>query len=413
MRANASFLEATRVALASLRSNKLRSFLTLLGIILSTTTLIVVMSVIHGMNVYIARNVSDMGVDGYRVVRMAFLGNFNPKKYLELLKKNPEIRREEYEFVKRNVTLSRRIGLEAGRQGAVSFGDKHLDTVQIEGVTANYGVLTNVQVATGRFFSEVENQRRMRVAFIGNDLKEEFFPDVDPLGKQIRIQGRPFRVVGVAKALGSVFGQSKDSFVMIPSDTYFKMYGARSGMTIAGLAIDRAHLFQAQDETRMLLRAYRHLRPGQDDNFAILSSDSLVQAWDRLTGVIAAVAISVVSVFMVVGGVVIMNIMLAVVTERTREIGIRKSVGARRQDILNQFLVESAVLAASGGLVGVVVAVALTLTGGRMTPVPMTVPVSGIVTGVGLSTVVGLFFGIYPAQRAAKMDPIEALRAER
>lgn len=413
MQANASFIEATLVALVSLRSSKLRSFLTLLGIILSTATLIVVMSVVHGMNVYIARNVSDMGVDGYRVVRMAFLGNFNPKKYLELLKKNPQIRREEYEFVKGNVTLSREIGLEASRRRAVSFSDKHLEAVRIEGVTANYGVLTNVQVAAGRFFNEIENRKRMMVAFIGNDLNDEFFPNVDPLGKTIRIQGRPFRVIGVAKAQGSVFGQSKDNFVMIPSETYFKMYGARSGMAIVGLAIDRAHLFQAEDEVRMLLRAYRHLRPGQDDNFAILSSDSLVQAWDRLTGVIAAVAVSVVSVFMVVGGVVIMNIMLAVVTERTREIGIRKSVGARRQDILNQFLVESAVLAASGGLIGVAVAVTLTMVGDRMTPVPMTVPMSGIVVGVGLSTAVGLFFGIYPAQRAAKLDPIEALRMER
>ncbi len=401
------------VALASLRSSKLRSFLTLLGIILSTTTLIVVMSVIHGMDVYIAQNVSDMGVDGFRVLRMAFLGNFDPKKYLELLKKNPEIRREEYEFLRQHVTLCREIGLDSDRPQAASFKDKRLERVQVLGVTTNYGVISNTQVQTGRFFSETENRKRMAVVFLGYDVKQEFFPHADPIGKVIHIQGRPFEVIGVAEQQGSVFGMSKDQFVMIPIETYFKIYGARSGMTIYALARDREHLFEAQDEVRMLLRAYRHLRPGEDDNFAIVSSDSLVNAWDRLTGVIAAVAVAVVSVFMVVGGVVIMNIMLAVVTERTHEIGIRKSVGARRQDILNQFLVESATLAAFGGLVGVVLAVALTMLGDRMTSVPMVVPVYAVFAGVGLSMAVGLFFGIYPAQRAAKMDPIEALRMEK
>jgi len=401
------------VALASLRSSKLRSFLTLLGIILSTTTLIVVMAVINGMDNYIAKNVSDMGVDGYRVVRMAFLGNFDPKKYLELLKKNPQISREEFAFIKENVTLTRAIGLEADRREPVTYRDKHLDRVQIIGGSANYGILSAVGVATGRFITEAENRRRIAVVCIGNDLKEEFFPDTDPIGKTIQIQGLPFEVVGVAEEQGSVFGQSKDSFAFIPIETYFKMYGARNGMSIFGLAKNREHLFQAQDEVRMLLRAYRHLKPGDDDSFAILSSDSLVQMWDRLTGVIAAVAIAVVSVFMVVGGVVIMNIMLAVVTERTHEIGIRKSLGARRQDILNQFLVEAAVLAASGGVLGVVAATALTLVGNSVTPVPMSVPIYAVVGGVGMSAIVGLFFGIYPAQRAAKLDPIEALRMER
>ena len=413
MQANASFVEAVAVALGSLTSSKLRSFLTLLGIILSTTTLIVVMSVIHGMDVYIAQNVSDMGVDGFRVVRMAFLNNWDPKKYLELLKKNPEIMPDEFDFLSEKVTLSREIGIRTDRRVAVNHRERQIDMVVLRGGTPNFLVLTNTEAAAGRLFTEAENEKRLNVAFIGDDVKKEFFPNADPIGKVIQIQGRPFEVIGVAKTQGSVFGQSKDNFVVIPIETYFKMYGSRSGMSIVALARDRNHITQAQDEVRMLLRAYRHLRPGQDDSFAIISSDALVGAWDQLTGVIAATAVAVVSVFMVVGGVVIMNIMLAVVTERTHEIGVRKSVGARNQDILNQFLVESSVLAGSGGLIGVALAIFLTLLGGLLTPVPMVVPISAVAIGVGLSAAVGLFFGIYPAQRAAKLDPIEALRVER
>lgn len=400
------------MALASLRASKLRSFLTLLGIILSTTTLIVVMSVVHGMDVYIATTVSNMGSDGFRVVRMAYIGN-DPKEYLEMARRNPQIRREEYEFIREQATFSREIGVQANRSVPVSYRGQRLDNVQVIGASANFALLSNTELATGRMFTETENNRRLPVALIGDDIREEFFPNVDPIGKIIRVDGRQFEVIGVAKPKGSVFGTSQDGFVGIPVETYFKMYGARSGITIAGLALDRNHLARAQDEVRVLLRTHRQLRPDEDDTFAIMASDSLVAIWDQLTGVVAAVAVAVVSVFLVVGGVVIMNIMLAAVTERTHEIGIRKSVGARRSDILNQFLVESSILAGSGGLIGVIAAAALTEIGGSFTSIPMTIPISGIVIGVGLSLAVGLFFGIYPAQRAARLDPIEALRMER
>jgi putative ABC transport system permease protein len=409
---NASFAEAARVAADSLRSSKLRSFLTLLGIILATTTLIAVMSVINGMNVYIAENVSDMGADGFRVYRMAFLGDFDPKKFLELQKKNPELKPEESEFLKSRVTLCREFGLETGDSGNVAFGGDQLTGVDLNGGTPNYTAINNIQIASGRVFTETENARRRHVVVIGSDIKNRFFQNVDPIGKTINIDGRPFEVIGAAKTKGSVFGQSQDNFVLLPIETFFKIYGSHRWMGYIALASDRAVLTQAQDEVRMLLRAYRHLPPKQDDNFSILTSDSLVNAWDRLTGAIAATAVAVVSVFMIVGGIVIMNIMLAVVTERTREIGIRKSVGARGRDILNQFLVESSMLAGAGGLIGVLIAWSVAVLVRGTTSIPMRVPPTAVVVGVGMSTIVGLFFGIYPARRASKLDPIEALRAE-
>ncbi len=401
------------VALRSLHASKLRSFLTLLGVILATTTLITVMSVIHGMNLYIAQNVSDMGADGFRIVRMAFIGDWDPKKFLELQRKNPHLRRDEYDFLRDRSELTRDIGMQSFRRVAVTGGAERIDMVQLRGGTPNMATITNLQMASGRFFSAAENQRRMYVAVIGHDLKETFFPNTEPAGKYIKIDGRPFEVIGVARKQGSVFGESQDNFAFIPVETYFKIYGSREGLGYMALAIDRNTIFQAQDEIRMLIRAYRGLPPGQEDNFAILSSDSLLNAWDRMTGAIAATAVAVVSVFMVVGGVVIMNIMLAVVTERTQEIGVRKSVGARRRDILYQFLVESATLSASGGVIGVILAALIAVLVRNVTPVPMSMPLSAVVVAVLLSASVGLFFGIYPASRASKLDPIEALRVER
>jgi len=412
MKSNASFWEAVRGAAASLDSNKLRSFLTLLGIILATTTLIAVMSVINGMNRYIAENVSNMGADGFRVRRMVMIGAFNPKKYLEMQRRNPELSREEFDFLRTHAALVADIGMETQRQAVVHYGTEQVDGVNVQGVSANMASLTNTQVAVGRFLSDSENQRRQQVAFVGNDIQQRFFPTTDPIGKSLTIEGRPFEIVGVAKPQGSVFGNSLDNFAMLPVETFFKIYGSRQGIGYRARALDHDYLFRAQDETRMLLRSYRHLRPNQEDTFAIVSSDSLVSAWDNITGSIAATAVAVVSVFMVVGGVVVMNIMLAVVTERTHEIGIRKSVGARRVDILRQFLVESSMLAATGGLIGVCLAWLLAVLVRTATPVPMAVPLSAVVISVALSASVGLFFGIYPATRASRLDPIEALRVE-
>jgi putative ABC transport system permease protein len=407
----ASFFEAAAVAFDSLRASKLRSFLTLLGIILSTTTLIAVMAVIHGMDVYIAETASSMGNDGFAVRRFVF-ARFDAKKFIEMQRTNPQLNQAEYAFVKSHATQVREVGLVANRGVQVSYGGDQVDGVGLQGCTTNTFQLSNTQVAMGRFYTDAEDQRRLEVVFLGSDIKDRFFPNTDPIGKYVQLDGRPFQVIGVGVPKGSVFGQSQDNYVAIPDQTYFKIYGDRAGMQYNFAAFNRDHLEEAQDEIRTLIRSYRHLRPQQDDTFGIQSSDTLVSTWDSLTSTIAGAAVGIVSVFMVVGGVVIMNIMLAAVTERTREIGVRKSVGARSQDILNQFLVESSMLSGIGGLIGVIASFVIAFLVNNFTPVPMTVPLNAIVLGVGLSAIVGLFFGIYPARRAARLDPIVALRAE-
>jgi putative ABC transport system permease protein len=320
---------------------------------------------------------------------------------------------DEYEFLKQRASLVREIGMQSETSADIHYHGTRMEDVTILGGTANTSVLNNVQVESGRYLSEGDVQGHRLVAFVGMDVKEKYFEGIDPVGKYIEISGKPYEVIGVAKKIGSVFGQSQDSFVHIPIFTFFKNYGSQKWISFSCQAMDHEHFNQASDEVRSLLRAYRHLRPGQDDNFMILNSDSIMGAWEKLTGAIAATAMAVVAVFMLVGGVVIMNIMLAVVTERTQEIGVRKSLGARRSDILRQFLVESAVLSSFGGIAGVSIAWVIAYIVRSTTPVPMELPVSSVVVGVGLSAAVGLFFGIYPASQASKLDPIVALRAEK
>jgi len=401
-----------RLAADSLRGSVLRTMLTLLGIILSTMTLIAVMAVIRGMDVYVANSASTMGNDGFRVLRVAFGGLIDAKKFYEAQQRNPQLSRAEYDFIKNRLTQVKESSISGTRIATASYGGDNLTGVALQGNASNAAAMSNTQVDLGRFLNDLEVEHKLPVAFLGYDIKERFFPGSDPLGKTILIDGRPFEVIGTAQSKGSVFGQSQDNFIGIPVETFFKIYGDRQGVGYNFQALDRSYLERAQDEVRVAIRAYRHLRPEQDDTFTVVSTDSLVSLWDSLTGVIAAVAVAVVSVFMVVGGVVVMNIMLAVVSERTREIGVRKSVGATRRDILTQFLIESAMLAATGGLIGVLLAWIAAVLVRTFTPIPMELPLYAVATGLGLSTAVGIFFGIYPARQAARLDPIAAMRAE-
>ncbi len=405
-----TFFETLRLALDSLRAHKLRSFLTLLGVILAVMTLVVVMSVVSGMNVYVADKIANLGANVFIVDRFGIITSRD-----EFIKaqKRPLITMEDYERLTANMKTAKAVAALDDRRVDTRSGNEKLAGTDVMGVTPNYADIENLNVAEGRFITQSDDDHRADVAFIGADVAAKFFPNVDPIGKTIRAETQEYQVIGVAAAIGTVFGQSQDNFMVVPIHTYAKgMHRQNDWLTLFVQAPSAEMMEATQDEARMLMRAWRHLPYDAKDNFAILGSDSIMKLWHDLTGTLAGAAVGLVSVFMVVGGIVIMNIMLASVTERTREIGIRRSLGARKKHILFQFMTESSVLAATGGMMGVLGAYGIVLLGRATTSIPMEMQTGAVITSLVISTLVGLFFGIFPAMRAAKLDPIEALRAD-
>src|SRR6266849_2241220 len=402
--------EPISVALETLRVHKLRSFLMLLGIILSVSTLIVVIALIAGVNRYIADRVANLGSNVFLVARFPLITDV--EEFVKANRRNKIISWADYEALRDNLKLPPRVGAEVRTSGKVRSGSQSLEDTSIRGVTANMGEIDVEEPIDGRYLSDGDDQNRAMFTMIGNDVATKLFPNLDPVGRELLIDGRPYIIVGVAKPIGTVFGQSQDNFTYIPVQTYIKIYGAYQGVWVNIQARGADWMERTQDEARALMRARRHLQPSETDSFGILDSATLMNLWKNLTGVIATAMIGVVSVFLVIGGVVIMNVMLATVTERTREIGIRKALGARHRDILLQFLVEATVMAAVGGAIGVVTAYAISGLTRATTSVPMSVPFTAVVIAQLISAAVGIFFGVYPAKKAASLPPIEALRQE-
>jgi putative ABC transport system permease protein len=403
--------EATGIALQTLREHKMRSFLTLLGIILSVATLIVVVALIAGTNRYVAERVATLGTNVFQVTRFPLITN--AAQLVKATRRNKIITWEDYEFLRDHLTLPLRVGVQSSTAGRISAGTISLDQVSVRGVTANMGDMALVEPASGRYVVDSDNDHRAEVGMIGPDVADKAFPGLDPIGRTVNVDGRPFTVVGVGKPLGNgVGGNSQDAYIYIPIQTFMAIYGTHASLTVVIEARSADWMDRSQEEARMLMRARRHLKQGEEDSFAVLSSDALLDLFHQLTDWIAQAMVGIVSMFLLIGGVVIMNVMLASVTERTREIGMRKSVGARRADIMMQFMVESSVLSGVGGAIGVAFAWVISQLVQSVSGVPMFVSPLAVLVALVLSTAVGLFFGIYPARKAAQLNPIEALRQE-
>src|SRR5436305_3351367 len=350
-RRGVSFKEPMLIALETLRSHKLRSFLTLLGVILSVSTLIIVVSMVQGANKYVSDKVANFGSNVFLVMRFPLITS--AEQFVKLSRSNKNITWEDYEYVRDNIQLAEAVGLEARRNGKVKYKTESIEDIDVRGVTANMGGIDTEEPVLGRYITDADDVHRANVTMIGNDVAKRFFAGIDPLGRSIYIDGEAYEVVGVAKEMGSAFGQSQDSFVYIPIQTWRKVYGSNTSMNINVKALAADLMQPAEDEARMLMRSRRHLSAKQDDNFGVLEPSAIMELYNNLTGSLASSSIFIVMIFMVIGGIVILNIMLVSVTERTREIGVRNSLVATRRDVLFQFLVESGVMAAVVSVLGV------------------------------------------------------------
>ena len=405
------FYEAAMIALNAIWSNKLRSFLTVLGNIVAVTSIIAVVSLVQGMNGYVTNAIlSGVGADNFTIQRMPIVRSEADE---ERVRNNPRITLDEAAAVRKYGDSVGAVAAQTQARSMASFGTESIDGVQVQGVSRDYVYFGTFNAERGRLISPTEIDANRPVTVLGWDVADKLFGVVDPIDKVVKIGSLHFRVVGVSEKKGSFLGNSQDTFAIIPLSVFRKMFGSRFfGMQLLVKPRDPDLVKVAMDEATVAMRIQRRLRPNEPDNFGMFTSDTFLDIYHTATNGIFAVLIGVVALSLVVGGIVIMNIMLMVVSERTREIGLRKALGARRRDIVWQILTESVTLSIFGGLVGITLGFGLAVLISKLSPLPASVQLWSVVMGLGITAMVGLFFGLYPAVRAASLDPIEALRRE-
>jgi putative ABC transport system permease protein len=404
------FLESAIIALSSIWANKLRSFLTVLGNIVAVTSIIAVVSLVQGMNEYVRDAIiSDVGADNFTVQRMPVVRSADDE---ERVRNNPRITLADLDAVRRYRENISAVAAQVQANGPIVYGEASLSNVGIQGVSRDYLYFSTFNAERGRLISQSEIDRNHPVTVLGWEVADKLFGTRDPLDRVIKIRGVHFRVIGISEKKGSVFGQSQDEFAIVPLGMFYKMFGSRPGLQLIVKPRTPEMIQTAMDDATLALRIERRLRPKEPDNFGMFTSETLLGLYRSATAGLFAVLIGVVALSLVVGGIVIMNIMLMVVSERTREIGLRKALGARRRDIIWQILTESVVLSTMGGIAGVMLGFIASKLVTTFTPLPASVQPWSVAIGIVITAFVGLSFGLYPAMRAARLDPIEALRRE-
>jgi putative ABC transport system permease protein len=405
-----TLFESAGIALQAIWAAKLRSFMTVLGNIVAVTSIIAVVALIQGLNASVKDAIlNQAGADSFSVQQFPVTTSdedFDKVRY------NPRITPADANAIRRRADTAAAVMLQSQITGQVGYRDRQIDNATVHGVSSDFTSFSTFDAERGRLMSPIEVDRSRPVAIIGWEVADRLFGSVDPLEKEIQVEGVRFRVVGVSKKRGSFLGQSQDNFAVIPLGQFQMLYGGRRQLSITVKPRSLEQIAPAMDEAVVALRVARRLRPKDPDNFGMFTSDTFLDLYYRATSGIFAVLVGVVALSLVVGGIVIMNIMLMVVSERTREIGLRKALGARRRDIMAQMLTESVVLSVFGGVIGTIFGGAFAAAVSALTPVPASVEPWSVALGIVITAVVGLFFGLYPASRAARLDPIEALRKE-